>query len=161
MEDLIRVCTGYVALCVEAIAAAMIAYGTIEALVGLAPLLIGRSLVGRRRMIRMQFAGWLLLGLIRVGRRHRSHHDRAFLERHRPIGLDRGDPHRAQLLPGGRHRSAAKQRPSRLAVRERVLVGRDVRKMAKDAAKTGVNRGPSHGSTGPRSRHRRCPKGGG
>jgi uncharacterized membrane protein len=63
MEDLIRICTGYIALCVEAVAAAVIAYGTIEALVGLAPLLVRRSLVGRRRMIRMQFGGWLLLGL--------------------------------------------------------------------------------------------------
>ena len=60
---MIRVCTGYVALCVEAVAAAVISYGMIEALVGLAPLLVGRSLVGRRRMIRMRFGGWLLLGL--------------------------------------------------------------------------------------------------
>jgi uncharacterized membrane protein len=60
---MIRVCTGYVALCVEAVAAAVISYGMIEALVGLAPVLVGRSLVGRRRMIRVRFGGWLLLGL--------------------------------------------------------------------------------------------------
>jgi|SRR5271170_5943216 uncharacterized membrane protein len=63
MEAAIRLVSGYVALCVEAVAALVIAYGTIEALVALAPLLVGRTPVGRRREVRMQFGVWLLLGL--------------------------------------------------------------------------------------------------
>jgi uncharacterized membrane protein len=37
--------------------------GQIEALVRLAPLLVGRRVAGRRREVRIQFRGWLLLGL--------------------------------------------------------------------------------------------------
>ena len=63
MEEMIRLGSGYIALCVEAVAAAVIAYGTIEALVGLMPILVRRNAVGRRREVRMQFGVWLLLGL--------------------------------------------------------------------------------------------------
>jgi uncharacterized membrane protein len=63
MEELIRLGSGYIALGVEAVAAAVIAYGTIEALVGLAPLLVGKGSIGERRQVRMRFGVWLLLGL--------------------------------------------------------------------------------------------------
>src|SRR5580693_7060017 len=63
MEELIRLGSGYIALGVEAAAAAVIAYGTIEALAGLAPLLVGRGTIGKRRQVRMRFGVWLLLGL--------------------------------------------------------------------------------------------------
>jgi uncharacterized membrane protein len=63
MEEMIRLGSGYIALCVEAVAAMVIAYGTIEALVGLVPILVGRKTAGRRREVRMQFGVWLLLGL--------------------------------------------------------------------------------------------------
>jgi uncharacterized membrane protein len=63
MEALIRLICGYVALSVEAVAAAMIAYGTIEALLRLAPTLVGRGPAGRRRDVWRRFGIWLLLGL--------------------------------------------------------------------------------------------------
>jgi uncharacterized membrane protein len=63
MEELFRLCSGYIALCVEAVAAVVIAYGTIEALVGLAPFLVGKRVIGRRRDVRVRFGVWLLLGL--------------------------------------------------------------------------------------------------
>ena len=63
MEALIRLICSYIALSVEAIAAAMIAYGTIEAVIRLAPTLIGRGPMGRRRDVWRRFGMWLLLGL--------------------------------------------------------------------------------------------------
>jgi uncharacterized membrane protein len=63
MEELIRLGSGYIALGVEAVAAAVIAYGTIEALVGLSPFLVGKGSIDGRRQVRMQFGVWLLLGL--------------------------------------------------------------------------------------------------
>ena len=63
MEALIRLICSYIALSVEAIAAAMIAYGTIEAVIRLAPTLIERGPVGRRRDVWRRFGMWLLLGL--------------------------------------------------------------------------------------------------
>ena len=63
MEELIKLGSGYIALCVEAVAAVMIAYGTIEALLELVPHLAGRRPIHRRRDVRMQFGGWLLLSL--------------------------------------------------------------------------------------------------
>jgi uncharacterized membrane protein len=63
VEALIRLICNYIALSVEATAAAMIAYGTIEALVRLAPALVGRGPIGRRRDVWRRFGIWLLLGL--------------------------------------------------------------------------------------------------
>ena len=63
MEALIRLICSYIALSVEAIAAAMIAYGTIEAVIRLAPTLVGRGPIGRRRDVWRRFGMWLLLGL--------------------------------------------------------------------------------------------------
>jgi uncharacterized membrane protein len=63
MEALFKLYIGYIALCVEAAAALVIAYGTIEAFVGLAPDLIGRRSAGRRRNVWARFGMWLLLGL--------------------------------------------------------------------------------------------------
>jgi len=63
MEEVIRLVSGYIALSVEAVAAMVIAYGTIEALVRLAPILVGRGSVGQRRNVRIQFGVCLLLGL--------------------------------------------------------------------------------------------------
>jgi|ERR1700757_2211834 uncharacterized membrane protein len=63
MEEMIRLVSGYIALSVEAVAAMVIAYGTIEALVRLAPILVGRRSVGQRRNVRIQFGVCLLLGL--------------------------------------------------------------------------------------------------
>ena len=63
MGEAIRLASGYIALSVEAVAALVIAYGTIEALVGLAPILAGRRSVGQRRNVRIQFGVCLLLGL--------------------------------------------------------------------------------------------------
>jgi uncharacterized membrane protein len=63
MEELFRLGSGYIALGVEAVAAAVIACGTIEALVGLAPVFVGKGSIGGRRQVRMRFGVWLLLGL--------------------------------------------------------------------------------------------------
>jgi uncharacterized membrane protein len=63
MEALIRLICGYIALSVEAIAAAMIAYGTIEAVIRLAPTLVEREPIGLRRDVWRRFGMWLLLGL--------------------------------------------------------------------------------------------------
>lgn len=63
MEETIRLVSGYIALCVEAVAAVVIAFGTIQALVGLAPILVGRRSAGQRRNVRIQFGVCLLLGL--------------------------------------------------------------------------------------------------
>ncbi len=63
MEDLIRLVCGYSALAVEAVAALVITYGTIEALVRLAPTLIGYGPPGRRRDVWRRLGVWLLLGL--------------------------------------------------------------------------------------------------
>ena len=63
MEALIRLICSYIALSVEAIAAAMIAYGTIEAVIRLAPTLIEWGPIGRRRDVWRRFGMWLLLGL--------------------------------------------------------------------------------------------------
>ena len=63
MEDLIRHLCGYCALGVEAVAALMISYGTIEALVRLGPTLAGHGPPGRRREVWRRFGIWLLLGL--------------------------------------------------------------------------------------------------
>jgi uncharacterized membrane protein len=63
MEALIRLICAYIALSVETVAAVMIAFGTIEALVRLSPALIGRAPTGRRRDVWRQFGIWLLLGL--------------------------------------------------------------------------------------------------
>jgi uncharacterized membrane protein len=63
MEEVIRLGSGYIGLCVEAVAAVVIAYGTIEALVGLAPVLFGKRPSSRRRDVRVRFGVWLLLGL--------------------------------------------------------------------------------------------------
>src|ERR1700733_6752639 len=63
MEEIVRLVSGYVALCVEAVAAVVIAYGTIEALIGLARILVGRRSVDQRRNVRIQFGVCLLLAL--------------------------------------------------------------------------------------------------
>jgi uncharacterized membrane protein len=63
MEEVLRIGSGYIALRVEAAAALVIAYGAIEALIGFAPVLVGKGLIGRTRNLRVQFGVWLLLGL--------------------------------------------------------------------------------------------------
>ena len=63
MEDLIRLLCGYSALAVEAVAAVLITYGTIEALVLLAPTSIASGPPKRRRDVWRRFGVWLLLGL--------------------------------------------------------------------------------------------------
>jgi uncharacterized membrane protein len=63
MEETIRLGSGYVALCVETLAVVVIAYGTIEALFGLAPALVGKRPIGWQSGLRRQFGVWLLLGL--------------------------------------------------------------------------------------------------
>lgn len=63
MEVLVKEISIYVALSVEAVAAAVIGFGLLEALVGLAPSLVTRKNFGRRREVRMRFGVWLLLGL--------------------------------------------------------------------------------------------------
>jgi uncharacterized membrane protein len=63
MEETIRLGSGLVALCVETLAAMMIAYGTVEAMFALAPVLVGKRPIGWQRNIRRQFGVWLLLGL--------------------------------------------------------------------------------------------------
>lgn len=63
MEEVVRFACEYVAMCVEAVAAVVIAYGTIEALGRLAPILVGRRSVGQRRNVRIEFGVCLLLGL--------------------------------------------------------------------------------------------------
>jgi uncharacterized membrane protein len=63
VEALVKAISIYIALSVEAVAALVIAYGLIEALVGLAPSLAMRRNLGRRRDVWMHFGSWLLLGL--------------------------------------------------------------------------------------------------
>ena len=66
MEEYFKVMAGRIALCVELIAALVIAYGAIEALIGL---LIPRKefarakLFHKRRHVFLRFGVWLLLGL--------------------------------------------------------------------------------------------------
>jgi uncharacterized membrane protein len=60
MENLIELVSGYVALSVEAIAAMVIAYGAIEALISLAT---DHRSMRKRRDVRVHFGVWLLLGL--------------------------------------------------------------------------------------------------
>jgi uncharacterized membrane protein len=63
LEALIQLICGYIALSVEAVAAVVIAYGTVEALGWLVPDLIRSGPVGRRRDVLRRFGVWLLLGL--------------------------------------------------------------------------------------------------
>jgi uncharacterized membrane protein len=63
VEELIRLFCGYIALNVEAVAAFVITYGTVEALIRLVPTLIGYGAPGRRRDVWRQLGVWLLLGL--------------------------------------------------------------------------------------------------
>ncbi len=63
MEGLIRLLCGYSALAVEAVAAVLITYGTIEALVLLAPTFIDVGPPKRRRDVWRRLGVWLLLGL--------------------------------------------------------------------------------------------------
>jgi len=63
MEEVIHILCGYSALAVEAVAALIITCGTIEAIVRLAPSLIGRGQLGRRREVWRRLGVWLLLGL--------------------------------------------------------------------------------------------------
>lgn len=63
MEELIRLASNYIALSVEAAAAAVIAFGTLEALVGLAPALVSWAQIGRRRDVWRKLGVWLMLGL--------------------------------------------------------------------------------------------------
>ena len=63
MEALIRLLCGEIALAVEAVAAAVISCGTLEALIRLARALIGREALRRRREVWRRLAFWLLLGL--------------------------------------------------------------------------------------------------
>jgi len=57
-----RICDG-ITLGVEAVAALLIAYGTLEALVLLAPDFVGYGRVDRRRDVWRRFAVWLQLSL--------------------------------------------------------------------------------------------------
>jgi uncharacterized membrane protein len=63
MEELIRIVCAYIALSIEAVAALVIAYGTVEALVGLATELFKWTTPRRRRDVWSRFGVWLLLGL--------------------------------------------------------------------------------------------------
>ena len=63
MEEIIRRLCSTSALCVEATAALVITYATIEALVRLVPTLVGRGPPGQRREVWRRLAVWLLLGL--------------------------------------------------------------------------------------------------
>ncbi len=63
MEVTKRFVSGYVARCVGTLAVVVIAYGTIEAMCGLAPAIVGRRPIGWQRDFRRQFGVWLLLSL--------------------------------------------------------------------------------------------------
>jgi uncharacterized membrane protein len=63
VEVLVKEISIYVALSVETVAAVVIGFGLLEALVGLAPSLVTQKNFGRRREVRMRFGVWLLLGL--------------------------------------------------------------------------------------------------
>jgi uncharacterized membrane protein len=63
MEELIRIACAYIALSIEAVAALVIAYGTVEALVGLSTELFKWTTPKRRRDVWSRFGVWLLLGL--------------------------------------------------------------------------------------------------
>jgi uncharacterized membrane protein len=63
VEEFIKTACGYIALLVEAVAALVIAYGTIEAVIELIPALGPHREVGRRRKVWRRFGVWLLLGL--------------------------------------------------------------------------------------------------
>jgi uncharacterized membrane protein len=63
VEEIIRCLCSFSALCVEAAAALVITYATVEALVRLVPTLVRRSPPGQRREVWRRLAVWLLLGL--------------------------------------------------------------------------------------------------
>ena len=63
MEELVRIGCAYAALSIEAVAAVVIAYGTVEALAGLATELFKWTTPKRRREVWARFGVWLLLGL--------------------------------------------------------------------------------------------------
>jgi uncharacterized membrane protein len=63
MEELVRIGCAYAALSIEAVAALVISYGTVEALVGLATELFNWTTPKRRRDVWTRFGVWLLLGL--------------------------------------------------------------------------------------------------
>jgi uncharacterized membrane protein len=63
MEELIGIICVNVALSIEAVAALVIAYGTVEALAGLATELFKWTTPKRRRDVWARFSVWLLLGL--------------------------------------------------------------------------------------------------
>jgi uncharacterized membrane protein len=63
VEELIRRLCSYSALYVEAAAAVVITYATIEALIRLVPTLVGGGPPGQRREVWRRLAMWLLLGL--------------------------------------------------------------------------------------------------
>jgi uncharacterized membrane protein len=63
MEELIKLASSYIALTVEGIAALLIAYGTVEALIGLWPVFAKRNDLPARRRVWSRFGVWLLLGL--------------------------------------------------------------------------------------------------
>lgn len=63
MEELIRRLCSDSALCVEAAAAVVITFATIEALVRLVATVLGRGPPGQRREVWRRLGVWLLLGL--------------------------------------------------------------------------------------------------
>lgn len=63
MEGLIKLVSSYIALSIEGVAALLIAYGTIEALIGLVPVFSTSAAIARRRDVWRRFGVWLLLGL--------------------------------------------------------------------------------------------------
>jgi uncharacterized membrane protein len=64
MEDLLRTLSVYVATGVEIVAVVVIAYGSLEAVAGLAQVITGRRAThGARKAVWRQYGLWLLLGL--------------------------------------------------------------------------------------------------
>jgi len=66
MEELFKATANWIALAVELAAALMIAYGAIEAIIGLLtprPQVEGASPFHKRRQVFLRFGVWLLLGL--------------------------------------------------------------------------------------------------
>ena len=63
MEELFVTTAGYVALVLEAVAIALVAWGGILAFLGLFPAALEKAVSGRKKQIWLRFGVWLLLGL--------------------------------------------------------------------------------------------------
>ncbi|MCC7080924.1 MAG: DUF1622 domain-containing protein [Burkholderiales bacterium] len=64
MEEFLRIVAANLALAIQAVAVLVIAYGSLEAVIGLLPALLRRSgMLEQRKAVWRRFGMWLVLGL--------------------------------------------------------------------------------------------------